>query len=103
MSLCVGEVSCVHAASSSTGGGYTARRKYLNGLNSVHFLLDHGDLIKVLGFLLHDVFSLPFVLLFSLFRGRARATLAKGLGIAHGLLGRRADARTLEAGGTFLW
>ena len=59
--------------------------------------------MKRLRFLVFDVASLPFLWIAGLFRGRARAVLAKGLGIAHGLLGRRVTAESLEAGGTPLW
>jgi len=101
--LCVGSSLCVHAASRSTGGGYNARRKYMNGVNAVRFLRRHGTPADWLRFGLFDVASLPFVGLVGLARGRGRAVLAKGLGIAHGLAGRTVRREVLEPGGTPLW
>ena len=102
-SWCVGEALCLHAASSATGGGYTARRKYLNALNSLRFLRSHGTPGRWSAFLLCDVLAWPLTFLAALPTGRGRAAAAKGLGILHGLLGRRASAETMEAGGTVLW
>ena len=103
LSLCVGSCVCVHAASRSTGGGYNARRKYMNGVNAVHFLRRHGTPADWLRFGLFDVASLPLVWLLGIARGRGRAVLAKGLGIAHGLAGRTVGREVLEPGGTPLW
>jgi len=100
---CVGDVACEHAPSSSTGGGYSARRKYMNGVNSVHFLRRHGTPALWIAFALWDVFCLPLVWLAGLPRGRGRAVAAKGLGIWHGIQGRRVTARDLEPGGTWFW
>lgn len=102
-SVMVGEVRARHGASRATGGGYSARRKYMNGVNSVRFLRRHGGPLQWLSFLVFDVASLPIVLLFGLVRGTARAALAKGLGIWHGLLGRRVTAERIESGATWLW
>lgn len=99
----VGGASALHLPSSSTGGGYNPRRKYMMGVNSIWFLREHAAARHWISFLLFDVASWPFVALVELFRGRGRAALAKGLGIVHGFLGRRVDARALESGGTFLW
>ncbi|MDP6955331.1 MAG: glycosyltransferase family 2 protein, partial [Planctomycetota bacterium] len=41
--ICLGEVAVLHESSSSTGGGYNPRRKYMMGLNSVRFLKNHGN------------------------------------------------------------
>ena len=99
----VGSACALHLPSSSTGGGYNPRRKYMMGVNSIWFLRRHARLRHWISFLVFDVASLPFVALFEVGRGRGRAVLAKGLGILHGLRGRRVDARALEAGGTILW
>lgn len=101
--LCVGDALCEHAGSSATGGGYSARRKYLNGLGSWRFLRAHGTPGRWASFWLCDVLPLPLALLAGLPRGRATAVLAKGLGLVHGLRGRVASAETLEPGGTPLW
>ena len=92
-----------HGGSSATGGGYSARRKYMNGVNSVHFLRRHGDFGKWLRFGLFDVLTLLPLFLIELLRGNSRAVLAKGLGIAHGLLGRRVSRELLEPGASRLW
>ncbi len=99
----VGEACALHLPSSSTGGGYNPKRKYMMGVNSIWFLREHAQPRHWISFFFFDVASLPFVGVFELFRGRGRAVLAKALGIAHGLLGRRVEARALESGGTFLW
>lgn len=101
--LCVGQSRCFHEASSSTGGGYTARRKYMNALNGVHFLRSHGRPGEWVRFALLDVLALPLVWLIGLLSGRGRAVTAKGLGIWHGLIGRRMSPELLEPGGTALW
>lgn len=99
----VGAASALHEPSSATGGGYNPKRKYMMGLNSVWFLRRHGSARHWLSFLLFDVATLPFIGLRELARGRGRSVAAKALGILHGLLGRRVQARTLEPGGTQLW
>jgi len=101
--LSAGEVACRHDASSATGGGYNPRRKYMQGVNSVHFLRANGGALEWLRFGLFDVASLPVLLLVELARGRHRAVLAKGLGIWHGLRGRRITAQRLEPGASRLW
>ncbi len=99
----VGSACALHLPSSSTGGGYNPRRKYMMGVNSIWFLRRHAKPRHWVSFIVFDVASLPFIGLIELFRGRGRAVLAKALGIIHGLRGRRVDARALESGGTFLW
>lgn len=99
----VGEVAALHAPSSSTGGGYNPRRKYMQGVNSVHFLRRWGGVRAWLSFVLFDVLSLLPLLLVAPLRGRTRAVLAKGLGILDGLRGRRVTAERLEPGGSPLW
>ena len=101
--LTLGGVHCIHAASSATGGGYSARRKYMTAVNSVHFLRRHGGPTHWLRFAAFDVLPLPVLWLASLPRRRSRAVLAKALGITHGLLGRRVTAEQLEPGASRLW
>ncbi|MFT5052022.1 MAG: GT2 family glycosyltransferase [Chlamydiales bacterium] len=101
--LSVGELACHHEPSSATGGGYNPRRKYMQGVNSIHFLRRHGGLREWLRFGVFDVLSLPPLWLVSVFRGRQRAVLAKGLGILHGLRGLRVTADRLQSGATPLW
>jgi len=101
--LLVGSASAWHAAGSSTGGGYGARRKYMVGLNTVRFLRKHGTFGRWLGFALFDVASLPLLLLVAPFRGRTRAVLAKAKGIWDGLRGKRVEASALEPGASWLW
>lgn len=98
-----GEAACLHALSRSTGGGYSARRKYLTALNAVWFLRRHGTPLRWLGFWLCEVASLPLVLVAALARGRARAALAKAKGTLDGLRGRRASAAAIEPGSSRLW
>lgn len=100
--LC-GKATVLHGGSKATGGGYSARRKYMNGVNSVHFLRAHGDAGKWMRFFAFDVLTLPPLFLLELMRGNARAVLAKGLGLAHGLAGRRVHAAQLEPGASRLW
>mgnify|MGYP002631567659 CR=1 FL=1 len=92
----VGEASCLHASSSSTGGGYNPRRKYMMGVNSIWFLKQHGGPLAWLRFLLFDVLSLPLLFLYGLSQGNARAVLAKARGIFHGLRGRRVTAASVS-------
>lgn len=99
----VGEASALHAPSSSTGGGYNARRKYMMGVNSVWLLRRWGRARHWVSFLLFDVGSLPFAALLELSRGRARSVYAKALGIWDGLRGRRVTAERLVPGATWLW
>jgi GT2 family glycosyltransferase len=99
----VGDVATVHASSSATGGGYNARRKYMNAVNSVWFLRRHGSAARWASFLVFDVLSWPLALLAAACRGRARAALAKGLGLWDGLRGRRVEGARLRQGATRLW
>ncbi len=92
----VGSVAALHKSSSSTGGGYNPRRKYMMGVNSVHFLRQHGDLRAWVRFAFFDVASLPVLWSLGLCNGRAAAVQAKARGILDGLRGKRvgaADAR----------
>jgi hypothetical protein len=99
----VGEVCAYHAASSSTGGGYNPRRKYMMGVNSVWFLRRHAGRAEWLRFVWFDVLPLPFLYLASLVRGRPRSVIAKALGILDGLRGRRVTAAAIREGTSWLW
>ena len=107
----LGGVTAVHAPSSSTGGGYSARRKWMMGLNSVRFLRQYGDRRAWARFALFDVLTWPALVLAALAlavvgrgQGRWRGALAKGLGMLEGALGRRVTAARLQAGGGWgLW
>jgi len=99
----VGGACALHAASHSTGGGYSRRRKYMIGVNTVWFLRRHGSTRRWLSFVAYDVLSLPAVWLVGLFRGRALGVVAKALGILDGLRGRRVTAETVRPGSHWLW
>ncbi len=101
--LHVGEESAVHDASGSTGGGYSARRKYMLGLNTVLYLRRNGKLRHWFRFLVCDLLAWPVVFVVSLPGGNARGALAKATGLLHGFLGRRVKAKTVEPGGSWLW
>ncbi len=103
LSLCVGEVACEHAPSSATGGGYSPRRKYLNGRNSWRFLQSHGSWRSWGALALFDVLTLPWVFVVGIPRGRWKGALAKGLGLLHGAIGRDLDPDFLEDGACWLW
>ena len=99
----VGEVTARHTSSAATGGGYSPRRKYMMGVNTIWFLRRHGTPTRWLRFVIYDVVSLPFVWLVELARGRQRGVLAKGLGMVHGALGRRVTAESIRPGASRLW
>ena len=101
--VCVGEASALHHASSSTGGGYSARRKYMMALNSVRLLKRRGTLLGWLRLLFVEILFWPLLLVVSLLKGQMRGALAKGLGMLHGLLGIKVSAKTVEPGGSLLW
>jgi len=81
-----------HALSSSTGGGYSAGRKYMTGVNSVHFLRKHGSLAGWTALFVFDVLLWPLAFLRGLVRGHGGAALAKLRGVFDGLRGMRVDA-----------
>ncbi len=81
-----------HGLSASTGGGYSAGRKYMTAVNSVHFLRKHGSLAGWLGLLLFDIVLWPVAFLFGVARGHGVAALAKLKGVLDGLRGERVDA-----------
>ena len=101
--LVVGQARVRHEASTSTGGGYNPRRKYMMGLNSVLFLRRHARPRQWLTFVVFDVLTLPFAWLAGLPRGRGKAVVAKAWGIWCGLRGQRVDPARLEPGSTWLW
>ena len=101
--VCAGGALAVHHASLSTGGGYSARRKYMMAVNTVHFLRRRGTWSAKLRFLVCDLLSWPLLALVSPFMGRGQSAWAKGLGMLHGLAGKRVTAKTVEPGGTRFW
>lgn len=88
----VGEAAALHKSSSSTGGGYNPRRKFMMGVNSVRFLRKHGGLRAWTGFWVFDVLPLPLLWLAGLVTGRSGAVAAKARGLWAGLRGRRVTA-----------
>jgi GT2 family glycosyltransferase len=88
----VPDATAYHALSSSTGGGYSAGRKYMTGVNSVHFLRKHGTWQGWAALFFFDVALWPLVYLRGLLTGRSRAALAKIQGVIAGLRGRHVDA-----------
>lgn len=101
-----GEHAALHAPSSATGGGYGARRKWMQAVNSVHFLRAYGRPVHWLRFALFDVATLPPLLVVEGLRGRGAAVVAKAKGLWDGLRGRRVTAEALEPGrgwGGRLW
>ncbi len=102
-SATVGTAAALHAASHSTGGGYSPRRKYMIGVNTIWFLRRHGTPSRWLRFFIFDVLSLPAVFIVGAFRGRALGALAKAKGLWDGARGRRVSAETVEAGASRLW
>ena len=95
--------SSEHQPSSATGGGYSPRRKYLNGRNTLRFLRSHGTPGRWVAFLCFDLLALPLVIVAAALSGRLRGALAKGLGIMHGLRGKEVNPRYLETGASWLW
>jgi hypothetical protein len=66
------------------------------GVNSVWFLRRHGTPWRWTRFVVFDVLTLPPLVLLALFRGRARAVLAKGKGILDGARGIRVTAEAVD-------
>ena len=77
----------IHDASSSTGGGYGAWRKYMVAYNVVLYLKKNGTAALWAAFLLIEVLAWPVLLVTAIPRGRGRAALAKARGTFGGLLG----------------
>ncbi len=101
--LHVGEASAVHDASGSTGGGYSARRKYMGGRDTVLDLKRSGGMVEWSRFFGCDICAWPLVFAAALSSGNGKSAIAKALGLVHGLLGKRVQAKTVEPGGTWLW
>lgn len=99
----VGDVSALHATSLATGGGYNPRRKWMMGVNSIWFLRRHARAAQWARFVAYDVLPLPILWCAGLFRGRAKAVAAKGLGIVDGLRGKRVTADAIREGASWLW
>ncbi len=99
----LGDVRAFHAPSSATGGGYGARRKWMQALNSVHFMREHGTPIRWARFLLFDVATLPPLVLLHVLKGDARPALAKAKGLWDGLRRRLVTAEALRPGASRLW
>lgn len=79
-------VRTTHLSSASSGGGRSAMRKYMSGVNSVRYLKAHGTFVQWCAFAIFDVLLWPLTWIGGT---GPRATLAKGRGIVAGLLGRR--------------
>ena len=88
----VGDVAALHRSSSSTGGGYNPRRKYMMGVNTVRFLRKHPSARGWFGFWLYDLTPIPLLWLLGLFNGRSAAVAAKGRGLLDGLRGHQVTA-----------
>lgn len=102
-SACVGGAVAHHRGSASTGCGYTARRKYMMGVNSVWFLRRFGRSSHWVRFFVFDVLSLPVAWCLGILTGRSSAVLAKGKGIFDGLFGRRIEADLVREGSHAMW
>ena len=85
-----------HAGAGSTGGGYSAARKYLSAHGAVSFLRRHGTPGLWAGWLLLDLLPFPLLLPLQALRGRGRGYLAKGRGMWDALWGRPADRSVVE-------
>ena len=81
-----------HGLSSSTGGGYSAGRKYMTGVNSVHFLRKHGTWRGWAALVVFDIALWPLAFVQAALRGRAFAAVAKLRGVVDGLRGKMVDA-----------
>ena len=83
-----------HALSSSTGGGYSAGRKYMTGVNSVRFLRKHGSVAGWVGLFVFDLLLWPLALAQAATKGGSAGAVAKLRGLWDGLRGGRIDAET---------
>lgn len=99
----IGSAAAFHAPSTSTGGGYNPRRKYMMAVNSIWFLRRYAGRREWLRFLLYDVCTLPLVLVDGLCRGYGKAALAKALGLIDGFRGKRITGATVRPGAHWLW
>ncbi len=92
VSLAVPEAIAWHALSASTGGGYSAGRKYMTGVNSVRFLRKHGRPTGWAALIVFDILLWPLAFLRALIGGRSAGATAKLRGVFAGLCGARVDA-----------
>lgn len=99
----IGSVAAFHAPSTSTGGGYNPRRKYMMAVNSIHFLRRYAGRREWLRFLVYDVCTLPLIIVDGFFRGCGAAALAKAFGLFDGFRGKRITAATVRRGAHWLW
>jgi len=99
----IGAVAARHAPSSSTGGGYNPRRKYMMAVNSIWFLRRYAGPREWARFVLYDVCSLPLLIVDGFCRGYSKAALAKALGLFDGLRGKRITAAVVQPGARWLW
>jgi len=102
-SRCIGSVAAYHAPSTSTGGGYNPRRKYMMAVNSIWFLRRYAGRREWARFVLFDVCTLPLLLVDGVCRGFGKAALAKALGVFDGLRGKRITGATVRSGAHWLW
>ncbi|MCB9832221.1 MAG: glycosyltransferase family 2 protein [Planctomycetes bacterium] len=79
-----------HEASSASGGGYNAWRKYMVAYDLVLVLKKRRDLRLWTAFVLIELLGWPLLMLAAILRGRRRAAVAKLRGMVHALLGREA-------------
>jgi hypothetical protein len=87
----------VHAASASTGGGISPRRKYMTAVNTVRFLREHGTVSSWAAFVVCDLLAAPLVVVASVLRGRSpEPALAKARGLVRGMLGHRLTPAEVE-------
>jgi hypothetical protein len=99
----VGSVAAFHAPSTSTGGGYNPRRKYMMAVNSIWFLRRYAGPREWARFLLYDVATLPLLFVDGFCCGRLRAALAKAAGLVDGLRGKRITGAVVRPGAHWLW
>lgn len=90
--LAVPRARAWHALSASTGGGYSAGRKYMTAVNSVRFLRQHGTPAGWAALLVFDLLLWPLAFLRAAPAGGAAGALAKLRGVLDGLRGARVDA-----------
>ncbi|MGQ0553783.1 MAG: glycosyltransferase family 2 protein [Planctomycetota bacterium] len=86
------EATAWHGLSTSTGGGYTAGRKYMTAVNSVHFLRKHGGAAGWTALFVFDLLLWPLAWARALLAGRAGSAVAKLRGVIDGLRGLRVTA-----------
>jgi len=90
--LAVPRARAWHALSASTGGGYSAGRKYMTAVNSVRFLRKHGTPAGWAALFVFDLLLWPLAFVRAAPGGGAAGALAKLRGVIDGLRGVRVDA-----------